>query len=227
MLALGQAARHGQDQGHGHVGRVLGQDARRVGHADAALARGLEIDVVDTRAEGGDQAEVRAGLGQHAGIDPVGHGRDQDVGLLDRLDQLGLAHRPILDVQARPEELHHAGLDNVREPARDDHQGFVLRHLSVPTLEESGPAIAVADRPCPAPDGGEAWAAGRAPAVPRSGGFPGPRATRTDPGGRRLTATLAPATTGGRGRLKRHTGAPDGRSGTTSDGWKDEVHGPA
>src|SRR5690606_32763413 len=40
-LAFGQAPRHRQDQPHGHVGRVLGEDAGRVGHGDAALARRL------------------------------------------------------------------------------------------------------------------------------------------------------------------------------------------
>ena len=52
----------GQHQRHRHVGGVLGQHARRVGDDDAALARGVEIDVIDAGAERGDQLELRAGL---------------------------------------------------------------------------------------------------------------------------------------------------------------------
>ena len=40
------AARHGQRQRHGQVGHVVGQDVRRMGDRDAALARRRDIDPV-------------------------------------------------------------------------------------------------------------------------------------------------------------------------------------
>ena len=56
-LALAHASRRRQHQRHGHVGGVLGQHARRVGDGDAALAGGVEIDMVDAGAERGDQLQ--------------------------------------------------------------------------------------------------------------------------------------------------------------------------
>ena len=56
--AFGEPPRHREDQRHGHVGGVLGEDARRVGHGDAALQRGRHVDVVDAVAEIGDQLQA-------------------------------------------------------------------------------------------------------------------------------------------------------------------------
>ena len=117
--ALGQPPRHRQDQRHGHVGGVLGEDARRVGHGDAALDRGGDVDVVDAVAEIRDQLEPVAGLAQHGVVDAVGDGRHQHVGGLDRLDQLRLRHRLVVGVELRVEQLAHADLDRVRQLARD------------------------------------------------------------------------------------------------------------
>ena len=94
---------HREDQRHGHVGRVLGQDTGRVGHADAPLARRLQVDVIDAGAEGRYQTQVGPGLGQDSGIDPIGHRRHENFGLLDRLDQLTLAHRLVVQVEPRIE----------------------------------------------------------------------------------------------------------------------------
>ena len=121
VLALAQPPRYGEDQGHGHVRRVLGQDARGVGHGDAAHARGLEVDMVDAGAEGGDEAQLLAGLAENPRVDAVGHCRHEDVGLLHRGDQLGLAHRLVVQVQPGVEKLHHPGLDRIRKAAGDDH----------------------------------------------------------------------------------------------------------
>ena len=127
-LALGDPARYGEDQRHRHVRRVLGQHAGRVGHRDAAFARRGEVDMVDAGAEGGDQAQPRAGLGHDALVDPVGHGRHQHVGHLAGLDQLGARHRLVVAVQARVEQFHHAGLDGVRQLAGHDDDRLFLRH---------------------------------------------------------------------------------------------------
>ena len=127
-LALAQPARQGEEHGHGHVGGVLGEDAGGVGDRDAALARGLEVDVIDPGAEGGDQLQLRPGLGQAGGVDAVGHGRHQDVAFLARLDQLGLTHGPVVVAQAAVEQLHHARLDGVRQAPGDDDLGFLVGH---------------------------------------------------------------------------------------------------
>ena len=117
---LHEAARHGQDQRHGHVGGVLGQHAGRVRHGDAAVARGIEIDVVDAGAEVGDEAQLRTGLGDDGAIDAVRHRRHQHVGDLEGFHHLRLCHRRIVDVEARIEQLPHAGFDHVWQLARDD-----------------------------------------------------------------------------------------------------------
>ncbi len=120
--ALGQPARHRQDQGHGHVGRVLGQHARRVGDDDAAHARGVEVDVVDAVAEVGDQFQLRPGLGQQGAVEPVGHRRHQDVRRLHGLAELVAAHRLVLDVEARVEQLAHARFHRLGQLARHDDE---------------------------------------------------------------------------------------------------------
>ena len=85
----------------------------------AAAATSICVDAI---AEIGDQLEVRPGLGDQRRVDAVGDGRHQHVGLLDGGDQLGLAHRAVVEVQPRVEQLAHAGLDRVGQLARDDDE---------------------------------------------------------------------------------------------------------
>ena len=94
VRAFDQTARHGEDQRHGHVGGVLGQHARRVGDDDAAVARRLEIDIVDAGAEIGDQLQLRAGsaLRTARSMRSVTVGTST-VGGLYRLDQFFARHR--------------------------------------------------------------------------------------------------------------------------------------
>jgi hypothetical protein len=127
--ALQQPPRHGEDQRHGHVGGVFGKHARRIGDRDAARERGGDVDIVDAVAEIGDELEVRAGLRQHGGIDAVGHGRDEHVGGFDRLHELGLRKRAIVDVQPCVEQLAHARLDVIGQAPGDDDKKFLLRHF--------------------------------------------------------------------------------------------------
>ena len=63
-----------------------------------------------------------AGLAEHRGVDPVGHGRHQHVGGLHRLGQLGLGHRLVVEIEPRVEQLAHARFDAVGQLARDDDQ---------------------------------------------------------------------------------------------------------
>src|SRR5437879_2027125 len=68
VLALGedrgafdQPPRHRENQRHGHVGGIFGQNFRRVGHGNAARMRGDDVDIVDTIAEIGDQPQLAVG----------------------------------------------------------------------------------------------------------------------------------------------------------------------
>ena len=83
-----------------------------------------------------------AGLAQHRCVDAVGHGRHQHVGDLHRLGELGLAHRLVVEVELRVEQLAHAGLDAVRQLARDDDQ----RLLGFGHISRLAPAPGVAKR---------------------------------------------------------------------------------
>src|SRR6185437_8060617 len=86
-------------------------------------------DVVDAGAEIGDQLQVRAGAHDHLAVDLVGDGGDQHVRLLHRLDQLGLAHRAVVDVETGVEQLAHARLDRVGQFARDDDERLFRGHF--------------------------------------------------------------------------------------------------
>jgi hypothetical protein len=85
---LRRAARHGEDQRHRHVGGVLGQHARRVGHRDAALEVAASTSILSTPLPKLAISFSVGRPGEHRRVDPVGHGRHQHVGRLDRLGQL-------------------------------------------------------------------------------------------------------------------------------------------
>ena len=55
----------------------------------------------------------------------VGH---DHVGLPHGLDDLGLRHRLVLEIEAGVEQFAHAGFDEFGEPPRDDDDGFLLGH---------------------------------------------------------------------------------------------------
>ena len=120
-LALGEPARHREDQRHGHVRRVLGQHPRRVGHQDAALPGRGEVDVIDAGAEARDQLEVRAGLADQVAVDGVRHRRHEHVGLGHGLRHRLAVERPIVLIESGVEKLHHARLDLLGETPRHDH----------------------------------------------------------------------------------------------------------
>ena len=122
LRALGQTPRHREDQRHGHVGGVFGEDAGRIGHGDAALHGGRHVDIVDAVAEIGDQLQPLAGLAEHRAVDVIGHRRHDDVGGLGGVDQLRLAHRLVVGIEPRVEQFAHAHFDAVRQPAGDHDQ---------------------------------------------------------------------------------------------------------
>ncbi len=123
LLALRQPARDRHDQRHGHVGGILGQDARRVGDDDAARPRRAQVDMVHARAEIGDQPEPRAGGGEHARVDRVGDGRHQHVAVRDRVAQPRHIKRPIVAGQRRVEQRRHPLGRRIGQLAGDSHLG--------------------------------------------------------------------------------------------------------
>jgi hypothetical protein len=130
--ALGQPPRHGKDQRHGHVGGILGEDARRVGHGDAALQRGCHVDIVDAVAEIGDQLQLFAGMTEHGSVDVVGHRRHDHFGCFGSLGEIALAHRLVVEIKPSVEQLAHARFDAVGKFAGDDDQRLFARCHSMP-----------------------------------------------------------------------------------------------
>ena len=101
LRAFEQAARHGQDQRHGDIRRIIGQHARRVGHGDAALNGALHINIVHACAELRDQAKLLACPRHDTAIQTVRHGRHQHICRLHRVHQFILGEGVIILVQPR------------------------------------------------------------------------------------------------------------------------------
>jgi hypothetical protein len=120
--ALGQPPRHRENQRHGHIGGVLGQHLRGVGHGDAASVCGGDIDIVDAVAEIGDQPQLAVGLVEDRFGQLVRDRRHQDVGVADRIDELLRRQRLVLEIEAGIEQFAHARFDAVRQLAGDHNQ---------------------------------------------------------------------------------------------------------
>jgi len=82
--------------------------------------------VVDPVAVIGDELQAVARASEQFGVDLVGDGRDQHVGIAERRREIGLAHRRVVDVQPRVEQLAHARLDLIRQLARDDDKRLLF-----------------------------------------------------------------------------------------------------
>ena len=128
--AFDQPPRHRQDQRHGHVGGVFGQDFRGVGDGDAARMGRDHVDIVDAVAEIGDQPQLAVGVLEKLFRYFVGDGGHQHVGGPHRLGDLFRRHRGIVEIEPGVEQLAHPGLDRVRQFARDNNERFSLsRHF--------------------------------------------------------------------------------------------------
>ena len=98
--------------------------------------------MIDAIAEIGDKPHLLAGLGDHRGVDRVGDGWYQNIGFAHRLDDLGLRHWLVFEVEASVEQLAHAGFDEVGQPPRHHHKGFFLGHERRPLRPRGAVAAA-------------------------------------------------------------------------------------
>ena len=74
--------------------------------------------------------QLAVGLLEQLLGDLVGDGRHQHVGGAHRLGDLLRRHRRIVEIEPRVEQFAHAGLDRVRQLARDDDERlFLNRHV--------------------------------------------------------------------------------------------------
>jgi len=121
IFTFGQTARHGQDQGHRHVGRVFREDAGRIGHHDVVRAGGMQVDMVHAIAEIGDQLEPVADLCDQRSIDMVCNRGDQHVAVAHGVGQRVPIHGSVADIEADVEQGGHPAFDSRRQaPGHDD-----------------------------------------------------------------------------------------------------------
>jgi hypothetical protein len=90
---------------------------------------GVLVDIVDAVAEIGDQANLAVGRLEYFFGDLVGDGRNEHVRRAHCFGDLLGRHRRIVEIEACIEQFAHAGLDRIRQLARDDNERFLLnRH---------------------------------------------------------------------------------------------------
>src|SRR5262249_19109772 len=68
----------------------------------------------------GDQLELISGLSDDGCVNAIRNGWNQDMRGFHRLREVGLAHRLVVEIKLRVEQLAHAGLDPVGQLASDD-----------------------------------------------------------------------------------------------------------
>ena len=124
MGSLDHAPRHGENQRHGHVGGILGEDARRIGDGDAPFDGGGHIDIVHPIAEIGDELQPLPRLFDERAVDPVGDGGHKDIGCRHGGGEIRRAHGGVRFIEARLEQLAHPGLDDLGEFSGDDDERF-------------------------------------------------------------------------------------------------------
>ena len=127
-----QAARHGQDQHHGEVRRIVGKNARRIGDDDFARTCGSQVDMFDPRAEIGDQAQPLARFFQHLGIDAVRHGGDDHIGIAHGGDQFVAGESAVLRVQDHVEQFAHPLFDGGQQTAGHVYPGLARKAAACP-----------------------------------------------------------------------------------------------
>ncbi len=93
--------------------------------------------MIDAVAEIGDQLHLFARLGDQPGVDAVGDGRHQHIGGAHRLDEFLVGRGFVAHIEARIEQLAHAGFDYLGEPTCHHDERLLLRHLRVRLPEQN------------------------------------------------------------------------------------------
>ena len=124
--------RHGEDQCHRHIGRVLGEDAWRIGDGHPSRQGGGHVDIVDAIAEIGDEFHLRPGEFNELGIDPVGHGWNDHLGGVQGFGESAARHWLVVDVEPRIEQLAHAGFNDAGQFAGHDNERLFPAHSPCP-----------------------------------------------------------------------------------------------
>ncbi len=87
--------------------------------------------MIDAIAEIGDQLHLLAGLGDEPGINAIGDGRHEHVGGPHGLDEFFVGRGLVAHIEARIEQLAHAGFDDLGEPTCHHDERLLFRHLRV------------------------------------------------------------------------------------------------
>src|SRR5258706_6953542 len=128
IRALDQPARHGKDERHRHISRILGENTGRVRYDDAAITRGFKIDIIDTRAIISDELQLWPGKRKKRLVNPVGYGRNEHGSGSHRSRQLVARHGGVRSIQGDVEQLPHASLDEFGEFAGNDDFNILWGH---------------------------------------------------------------------------------------------------
>ncbi len=122
-LALAGPPRRHQQQRDGEVGGGVGQDVGCIGDRDPARLRGVDVDVVEPDPEVRDQPGPPRLDRQHVGRHLVGDGREQRIGVPQRVPEAVRRERPVLGVEAGIELPRERLVHRLGQPPGDDHDG--------------------------------------------------------------------------------------------------------
>jgi hypothetical protein len=125
LCALHQASRQRQHQHHRHVGGVLGQHRRRVGHRQPRRVGRLDVDIVKTVAELRDQFHAPGQPRDELRVQPVGDRTHQHAAALERHHQIIRWNSRVRRIEARLEQRRHPVFHRFGQAPRDEDFRFV------------------------------------------------------------------------------------------------------
>ncbi len=88
MHAFADATGYADNHFHRDIGGIIGEDTGRIGDHDLARGGALEVDMLGSGTEIGDQPHVRPGSLNHGSVDAVGHSGNEHVATLHSGDKL-------------------------------------------------------------------------------------------------------------------------------------------